>query len=111
MGRAERRDRSRSAVRWTLLLFRDDTAETAETVTENLNCAGFFCFSKMPVACGELLSCVLRIPSWETQPGMPPLTLLCQARVLRVERSSVPSQVGIACRIEHYRCAANGFEF
>lgn len=106
--RSDRRDRNRSAVKWPILFFLDRTGETVETVTENLSCAGFFCFSKVAVACGEVLSCVLSVPSWEAQSTSSALTLLCTVRVLRVERSSVPSQFGIACGIEKYRCAVSG---
>lgn len=109
--RADRRERSRSSVRWPVLLFRDSNAETVETVTENLNCAGFFCFSHLPVACGELLSCVLRTPSTDAHRAAPRLTLLCSVRVLRVERSGLLSQIGIACRIESYRCVGSDFGF
>lgn len=108
--RAERRERSRSSVHWPVLLFRDSSAETVETVTENLNCAGFFCFSEFSVDCGELLSCILRVPSWEGHSGAG-LALLCSIRVLRVERSPIPSRLGIACGIESYRCVATGLEF
>ena len=108
--RSERRERRRTSVRWPVLLFRDSSVETVETVTENLNCAGFFCFSELPVHCGELLSCVLRIPSWEKHSAVG-LALLCSIRVLRVERSAMASRLGIACRIENYHCVATGLEF
>src|SRR5579884_2038482 len=78
--RTERRGRSRSSVRWPLLLFRDTGAKMVETVTENLNCAGFFCFSELPVDCGELLSCIIRVPSWEGHSSAG-LALLCSIRV------------------------------
>lgn len=109
--RQERRERTRSPVRWPILLFKDTSAGTAETVTENLNCSGFFCFSELPVATGDVLSCVLRIPTCDTRPDASTLTLLCRVRVLRVERAFLHAPVGIACRIEDYRCVSGGLDF
>jgi hypothetical protein len=102
--RSDRRERARTAVRWPVLLFRDRTNEVVETVTENLNCAGFFCFSETPLSCDERLNCVLRVPAVDVHAATPALTLFCTVRVLRVEKSSVDTSMGIACRIESYGC-------
>lgn len=108
--KAERRERVRSNVRWPILLFRDHDTDAVESVTENLNCGGFFCFSDMAVSCGELLSCILRIPMHGVRASAPGLNLLCTVRVLRIERASLHTPLGIACRIEDYHCIRVGLQ-
>ena len=105
--RRDRRERTRSAVRWPVLLFRHSSAEVAQTVTENLNCSGFFCFSEIPLAPGEVLDCFLRVPAFGAGAKTSALTLFCNVRVVRVERASLYAPVGVACRIESYRCIAD----
>jgi hypothetical protein len=98
----DRRKRTRSKVRWPVLIFRETDQETVESVTENLSSAGFFCFSEVVFTCEEPLTCTIRIPQHNSRVNE--LTLLCKARVMRVEHTSSKATIGIACRIEDYRC-------
>ena len=99
-----RRKQTRSRVRWPVLIFSDSEPEAVESVTEDLSSTGFFCFSEVAFACGELLTCTIRIPKLGRRGSVQTLTLLCKARVMRVERTSTKSTIGIACHIEDYRC-------
>lgn len=101
---ADRRKRARSRVHWPVLIFRDSGPEAIEIVTEDLSSTGFFCFSQIAFACGERVTCAIRIPKHDTLGNEQTLTLLCKARVMRVERPSMKATMGIACRIEEYRC-------
>ena len=99
--RAERRKRARVRVRWRLVLSRDPSGEEAvETLTEDLSSDGFYCFSKVPFAAGELLFCKIHIPIADAGCGASHLE--CHARVVRVEKSSAEDNYGIACLTEDY---------
>jgi hypothetical protein len=98
----DRRKRTRSKVRCPILIFRETDQEAVESVTENLSSAGFFCFSEIVFTCGEPLTCTIRIQQHDSRANE--LTLLCKARVMRVEHTSSKATTGIACHIEDYRC-------
>ena len=103
---SDRRRRSRSKVRWPVLIFRGSGPETVESVTEDVSSAGFFCFTESPecaFASGELITCTIRLPKHDVHRNDQTLTLLCKARVVRVVHSS-RAAMGIACHIEDYCC-------
>jgi hypothetical protein len=104
----ERRQRRRALVRWPLRLYRNRAGEAEETTTQNLSSSGFYCMSGMLHRAGEILFCVLQVPSHEAPPGNRPLFLECRVRVTRVESAPVPGFWGIACSIEDYRFVAPG---
>jgi hypothetical protein len=100
--RSERRKRARTKVHWALLLFQDHAGGAVETVTRDLSSSGFYCLSRIPFACGEVLICSLQIPTYEPFNNERTLTLECRARVVRSEPAA-NGLCGIACQIEDYR--------
>jgi len=101
----DRRSRPRSGVRWPVLIFQDSGPDAIESVTENLSSAGFFCFSKIGLTSGELTTCTLHIPK-HARGHQQVLTLLCRAKVVRVEPTPIDGKVGIAFHIENYCCCS-----
>jgi hypothetical protein len=101
--RSERRKRARTKVHWALLLFQDHAGEAVETVTRDLSSNGFYCLSRIPFVCGEVLVCSLQIPTYEPLNNEKTLTLECRARVVRSEPGAGDGLCGIACQIEDYR--------
>lgn len=99
----ERRRKARSALRCRVLFFRRAcSAPIADGVTQNLSSGGFYCVSPVPLAVGESLACLLKMPSDEAA-----LTLECLIRVVRVEEGDEEGSFGIGCQIEDYHaCSA-----
>jgi hypothetical protein len=102
--RSERRKRARTKVHWTLLLFQDH--EAVETVTQDLSSNGFYCLSRIPFRSGEVLICLLRVPTHEPFNNEGTLALECRAKVMRSEPGAADGLCGIACQIEDYRFAS-----
>jgi hypothetical protein len=101
--RSDRRKRPRSRVHWPIRFFGVEFGHTVETVTENLSSSGFQCFSPVPLIPGELMICVLRVPSHQTPHNRQASSLECKVRVLRVEPAEGRESFGVACQIEDYR--------
>jgi hypothetical protein len=104
--RLERRKRVRTRVHWRVLFFREGAAEAVESLTQNLSSSGFYCLSQAPFACGDLLICVLGVPTHDPPGSGRTLELECRVRVVRSEPLGEDGIVGIACRIEDYRFPA-----
>ena len=90
-------------MRWSVLL--RHRHESLESVTENLSSQGFYCFSRMPIAPGEVLECWLTIPTYDPTAERATVILECRVRVLRSEGASEEGPYGLACRIEDYHLA------
>jgi len=103
--RSERRRRVRTQVHWTILLFPNQSSEAVETVTRDLSSSGFYCLSRIPFTCGEVLICSLQVPTYEPFNNKGTLALECRARVVRSEPGEATGLCGIACQIEDYRFA------
>jgi hypothetical protein len=101
----ERRIRTRTKVRWPVLVFRDDGKTRIETVTENLSSTGFYCFSSGGFTPGERLFCQLRVPTHDPHNYSGAISLECRVVVMRSELMPDGS-FGTACRIEDYQLAA-----
>jgi len=101
----ERRKRARTRVHWRVLLFRNQTTEAVESLTQDLSSLGFYCLSRDPFTPGESLHCTLRVPAHDPGGDEAERTLECLVRVMRVEPAAVEEFYGIACRIEDYRLA------
>jgi PilZ domain len=99
----ERRKRFRSHVHWEVCFFGADVGRTVETITENLSCTGFHCFSPVPLIAGDLLTCRLRVPSRQPSNNRRESSLECKVRVVRVEPAGERQTYGVACEIENYR--------
>src|SRR5689334_17177928 len=85
VSRSDRRKRARSHVHWPVCFFGGGVGRTVETTTENLSSSGFLCFSPVPLNPGDLMICVLGIPSHQHVHSGRALSLECKVRVLRVE--------------------------
>jgi hypothetical protein len=102
MSRPERRRRVRSQVHWRVCFFREQ-AYRVETTTENLSSSGFHCFSPVPLTAGDLMTCVLSVPSHQPLNNGRSLFLECKVRVVRVDPADERHFHGVACQIEDYR--------
>jgi hypothetical protein len=103
--RSERRKRVRAEVHWAILLFPEQSCEAAETVTRDLSSSGFYCRSRIPFTCGEVLICSLQVSTYEPFNNKGTLALECRVRVVRSEPGGADGLCGIACQIEDYRFA------
>ena len=99
----ERRKRARFHVHWPVCFFGADVGRTVETITENLSSSGFHCFSPVQFIAGDLLICVLGVPSQQTINHGRALSLECKVRVRRVEPAAGRQSYSVACEIEDYR--------
>jgi hypothetical protein len=104
----ERRKRKRFAVRCRVVFFRESSGVVADCVTQNVSCIGLYCASPIPLEIGEVLTCLLMMPSDGARDGSS-LTLECRVRVVRVERIGEEASFGIACQIEDYRANSSQF--
>jgi hypothetical protein len=98
---AERRRSCRFTVRWPLSieLFGDGTA--VQGMTENLNSRGFYCTVPEPAVKGQIVACVIRLPSPNPEESAQ-VYLHCRAEVLRVEAKAAAGGFGLGCRILDY---------
>jgi len=103
--RSERRKRARTKVHWAILLFQEQSSEAIETVTRDLSSSGFYCLSRVPFTCDEVLICSLQVPTYEPFNNAGTLALECRARVVRSEPGEDNGLCGIACQIEDYQFA------
>lgn len=101
--RLERRKRVRFDVRWPVCFFGVEVGRTVETRTENLSSSGFHCLSPVQLPVGDLMICVLGVPSPRPLHNGRALSLECKVRILRVEPADERQSYGIACEIEDYR--------
>jgi hypothetical protein len=102
---SERRKRARTNVHWAILLFQDQSSEAVETVTRDLSSNGFYCLSRIPFRCGEVLTCCMQVPTHEPFNNAGTLALECRARVVRRDPGKADGLCGIACQIEDYQFA------
>jgi len=101
---AERRARSRVRLRWPLsILDGQRDARILSTVTENLSSRGFCCVLEEPLAAGESVACLLKLPPVH-DPRISQ-ALRCQAQVIWV-RVMDDGRFGIGCRIDDYSVVA-----
>jgi hypothetical protein len=101
----ERRKRKRIALHWPVYLFRDQSAQSVESTTENLTSNGFYCVSKELFQPGEQLKCVISIPAGAFGYSEAPVRLQCRVKVMRVEDQS--ENFGLGCYIEDYELLIN----
>jgi len=101
----ERRKRKRIALHWPVRLFRDPSAPSVESITENLTSNGFYCISKEPFEMGEHLECIIAIPAGSFGYNESPIRLQCRVRVARVEDQR--EGFGLGCYIEDYDLLTN----
>jgi hypothetical protein len=90
------------ALHWVVLLKRPSSEDRVRTEAQNLSAEGFYCLSPEPFKPGEVLECVIDLPSSKASPCR--RTLSGRVSVLRVRRVR-RNLFGIACRLEDYLVA------
>jgi PilZ domain len=99
----ERRVYPRVRLRWPLsILQNQENARILSTVTENLSSQGFSCVVDQPLATGERVQCILKLP-----PRLDPAAsraLRCDAQVVWVSAQD-DGRFGVGCRIHDYTFA------
>jgi hypothetical protein len=98
----ERRGRVRINWHAPVLLFRSDTPEAIQTITENLSSTGFYCLAQTPLTVGERLICSIKVPTHDPSGRDSEHNLECKIRVMRTEPRG-DGVYGIAFRIEDYQ--------
>jgi hypothetical protein len=83
---------------------------TVETNTENLSSRGFYCFLETPLVPGEVITCDIAIPNYNT-PNREVSSIVCQAEVIRVEALGTVPGFGVACRILDFTLDRQTFSF
>ena len=101
----ERRNRARTRLHWPVLLFRKHLADAIESLTRDLSSEGFYCTSRKGLTPGEVLTCILKVPTHDPNGKQSERSLECRVRVTRVERQEEEDLFGVACRIEDYHFA------
>ena len=99
----ERRKRARNHLHWSVLLFRNQTADAVESLTRDLSSSGFYCVTGIAFTPGERLICTLKIPTHDPNGKHLERRLECKVRVMRVEPQDADGAFGLACQIEDYR--------
>lgn len=90
-------------LRWSVCFFREDSRETTHATTLNISSDGFYCLSNVALVAGQLLGCLLLVPSNDPDERERNVVLDCRVRVVRVSIREIDGMFGIACRIEDYR--------
>ncbi len=96
----ERRARTRVLLRCPLRLYRRGWAQPFEGETQDLSSAGFYCLVAESLHPGDCLDCILTVPGENFSFDTGNVNLHCEVEVTRVD--SLPSNFGVACRIDHY---------
>ena len=99
----ERRKRQRAAVHWPLHFLQPGTAETLQSVTQNISSEGFYCLVEGKFVTGETRECAVTVPVHRPRNGFRTLTLHCTVRIVHVEKLAGNGASGVGCRIEDYR--------
>jgi hypothetical protein len=92
---AERRRRTRVAVRWACQLI-DARGDIVLSATENLSSEGFYCLASGNFVLGDLLVCSLYLPKRDAGGSGNLPILQCTARVVHVESQGEVQGVGFA---------------
>ena len=100
---AERRQRARNDLHWSVLLFRNRPAGVVESLTQDLSSSGFYCVTNVAFTPGERVVCTLKIPTHDPTGKHLQRRLECKVRVVRVEPRGPDGLFGLACQIEDYR--------
>jgi hypothetical protein len=99
----ERRRRARLQLRWSVWFFRESGREPLSATTLNISSEGFYCLSDFNFVPGQVLSCLMLVPTHDPEERERRMALDCRVRVVRVSEREVDRTFGIACRIEDYR--------
>ena len=100
---SERRKYQRMALHWAVRLKRPSSDVYLRTETQDLTTDGFYCWLPEAFEPGEVLECMIELPSSKTTPAL--RTLYGRATVLRVKHTR-DDMYGVACQLEDYSLAA-----
>ena len=98
----ERCKRARNHLHWSVLFFRNHSAEAVPSLTRDLSSSGFYCVTGVAFTAGERLLCTIKVPTHDPNGKHLEQKLECQVRVMRVEPRDVEGTYGLACQIEDY---------
>ena len=98
----ERRRSPRAALHWTLHLICNGDRHPLRTETRDISRDGFYCLLDRPVKPGERIQCDIVVPTHNAQDPGDVVYLRCSTLAVRVEKTGVGAQFGLACRIEDY---------
>jgi hypothetical protein len=107
-----RRKRTRAQLHWPLSFPLTGTAETVQTMTQDLSSDGFYCIANARFVPGEARHCTLLVPTHHPGGENSPLHVLCKVRIIRVEVTGERGFYGVGCQIMDYRLvnSARGME-
>jgi hypothetical protein len=107
-----RRKRTRAQLHWPLSFALTGTAETVQTITQDLSSDGFYCIANARFVPGEARHCTLLVPTHHPGGENSPLHVLCKVRIIRVEVTGERGFYGVGCQIMDYRLvnSARGVE-
>jgi PilZ domain-containing protein len=81
--------------------YRNIHRPTERSVTHNLSSTGCYFLLSRELPLGTLIDLEIEIPA--LQPIPRGVKVYCRAKVVRVDATSQPGKIGIACMIEEYR--------
>jgi len=107
-----RRKRTRAQLHWPLSFALTGTAESVQTITQDLSSDGFYCIANARFVPGEARHCTLLVPTHHPGGENSPLHVLCKVRIIRVEVTGERGFYGVGCQIMDYRLvnSARGVE-
>jgi len=97
---------------WPLSFALTGTAESVQTITQDLSSDGFYCIANARFVPGEARHCTLLVPTHHPGGENSPLHVLCKVRIIRVEVTGERGFYGVGCQIMDYRLvnSARGVE-
>jgi hypothetical protein len=98
----ERRRRTRLRLRWAVCFLREDGRDLSYATTVDISSDGFYCLSNVTLPPGQVLGCLLLLPTHDPEERERRIALECRVRVLRVNNREIDSMFGIACQIEDH---------
>jgi hypothetical protein len=102
----ERRSRTRANLHITVFLFPIGASVVIRTQTENIASDAFFCYCDYPFSPGERIKFLLLLPDVRTD-SKTGIYLRGNAEIVRVSVGAIPSNFGVACRIDSYSVLPN----
>lgn len=98
----ERRRRVRLPLRLPVCLFREEGREPVNATTVNVSSDGFYCVTDANLETGEVMGCLLVVPTHDPYSRERKTALDCRVRVVRVSNLDIERMYGVACHIEDY---------
>jgi hypothetical protein len=98
----ERRRRPRLRLRLPVYFFREGGQEPLPATTLNISSEGFYCLSNVAFKLGQVLGCLLVVPTHDPDARERKTGLDCRVRVVRVSNLEIDHLFGVACQIEDY---------